>query len=188
MWQEGRTWTSRPNPIQTDLGNKPTTTTWAKHQTQTEPRPRPRYDHHTSQAPESEPFTPLLTRMHKLIARILSATFSNDQLPLPTIHSFLTWFLDEIPFVLFMLVSLVIFFPFCMFFHVFLSTSFCMGFLSLFFCLFWFRVIFIQPTPLKPNIWRKEMRRHLNNNNHCTCWTFYATLAQAHQQWTQHHH
>jgi len=110
MWQEGRTWTSIPNPIQTDLGNKPTTTTWAKHETQTEPRPRPRYDHHTSRAPESEPFTPLLTRMHKLIARILSATFSNDQLPLPTIHSFLTWFLDEIPFVLFMLVSLVVFF------------------------------------------------------------------------------
>lgn len=112
MWQEGRTWTSIPNPIQTDLGNKPTTTTWAKHQTQTEPRPRPRYDHHTSRAPESEPFTPLLTRMHKLIARILSATFSNDQLPLPTIHSFLTWFLDEIPFVLFMLVSQVVFFSF----------------------------------------------------------------------------
>jgi len=81
-------------------------------------------------------------------------------------------------------VSLLRFFTFCIVFPCF-STSFCRGFLRLFFCLFWFPLFVANP--LHSTKYLKWYARHLNNNNHCTCWTFYATLALAHQQWTQHH-
>jgi len=79
-------------------------------------------------------FTPLLTRMHELIARILSATFSNDQLPLPTIHSFLLDFWMRYFCTDYMFTLSVFSFLYCfsMFFYFVLYGCF----LSLFFCLF----------------------------------------------------
>lgn len=80
--------------------------------------------------------------------------------------------------------TLGFFLLFVLFFHVFL-LRFVGGFLRFFFCLFWFPLFVANP--LHSTKYLKWYARHLNNNNHCTCWTFYATLALAHQQWTQHH-
>jgi len=156
----------------------------------TEPRPRPRYDHHTSRAPESEPFTPLLTRMHKLISRILSATFSKWSAPTsnnPFIFFYFDFWMRYLFYCLYVGFIRSVFSFFVLFFHVFL-LRFVWGFWVYSSVCFDFALFLSNLIHSNQIVDAKEMRRHLNNNNHCTCWTFYATLALAHQQWTQHHH
>jgi len=153
MWQEGRTWT-RSIPTQCKQTWETSRLLLLKRNTRPKTEPRPRSDHHHHHEhwnPSRIHSTPY-SHAHKLIARILSATFSNDQLPFPTIHSFLIDFcVDEIPFVLFICFTLAVFyFLYCFCF----STSFCMGFFEVILLFVLISVICSQTTPLKPNIWK----------------------------------